>query len=271
MRRRLTRAAAVATLLLVTGCASADPAIDLDPRPTGGPDGAAQVDTLTTALTEIYAHALDAAQTPTTIISDGATIDISVAELAQALPLGEGARSFLAATAFELTRSADGDAVTEVVMEPGAPEVVGSHDGDAVVTVTMRQRMLRTGGPTTEESVTYALVLDGDRLADVQAWLPGLDSGVGLASPTGAVMRFLQLVDAGDLDAARYFSGGVNTDTELHLLASLLGGRVGLSELPQFQMGSARLVYALDGDARVVGRFEVLLGAETSVVYSPTS
>lgn len=269
MRARLTTA--VAALLLLTGCASAAPVTELGPAPADAPDPAVQVEALTTALTEVYAHFLDASQTPTEIVSDDATVDVAVAELAQALPLGDGARRFLTATAFELGRSQpDGD-VTAVTMTPEAPRVVGSHDGEAVATVQMTQQTLRSSGPTTEENVTYALVLDGDSLADVRAWSGGLDSGVGLGSPTGAVLRFLQLVRADDLEAAQFFSGGVNTETQLQVLRTLTGGRVSLLELPQARMGSAHLVYALDEAGRVVGRFEVLIGQETSVVYSPTS
>jgi len=105
----------------------------------------------------------------------------------------------------------------------------------------------------------------------VLAWRPGVDSGVGLRSPTGAVARLLDLVRADDVEAARFFSGGVSTDAELRVLAGLLDDVERLVELPQARMGSATVVYALDDRARVLGRFEVLLGAETSVVYAPTS
>lgn len=273
-RRRTGLVLVVAALAALTGCASAEPLADLGPVPGDAPDPAPHVETLVTALTEVYAHGLDAPGTPTTIVSDGATTDVAVAELAEALPLGPAAQGFLAATSAELTRSAaagGAEGVEEVVVEPGAPELVGEHDGDPVATVAVTVSVLREAGPTTEERADYALVLDGDTLAAVLAWRPGVDSGVGLRSPTGAVARLLDLVRADDVEAARFFSGGVSTDAELRVLAGLLDDVERLVELPQARMGSATVVYALDDRARVLGRFEVLLGAETSVVYAPTS
>jgi hypothetical protein len=272
MSTRLARAGAAVALLLLAGCASADPVGSLDDAPAGGADPAAQVADLQTLLTEVYAHGLDATGTDTTIVSDGATVDVAVAELTQALDLGEGARDFAAATAFEIgVTSGEGGEVAEVEVVTSEPSVVGSQDGMAVATVAVVLRVSRTAGPTAEESVTFALVLDGDRLVDVASWAPGLDSGVGLSSPTGAAQRFLDLVHEGDLDAARYFSDGVNTDTQLEVLAAATTGDTTLTEVPQARLGSAHVVYALDPDGRVLGRFEVLLGAQTRVVYSPTS
>ena len=275
MSTRLARAGAVAALLLLAGCASADPVVSLDEVPAGSAEPTAQVADLQTLLTEVYAHGLEATGTETTIVSDGATVDVAVAELTQALDLGDGARDFAAATAFELGASGAGGGeladVAEVEVVTSEPSLVGSEDGLAVATVAVVLRVSRTAGPTAEESVTFALVLDGDRLVDVDAWAPGIDSGVGLSSPTGAAQRFLDLVQDGDLDAARYFSDGVNTDTELSVLAAATTGDTTLTEVPQARLGSAHVVYALDPDGRVLARFEVLLGSQTRVVYSPTS
>lgn len=270
MRARVA-CAAVATALLLGGCASADPVRDLGATPTGV-DAAAATQTLATMLTEIDAHFLDATQTTPSIISNGATVDVAVAELTEALDLDDAARDFAAATAGEVSRSATEEETTSVSAEPGEPTVVGSVDGQPVATVTILQSATRPSGPTTETSTTFALTLDGDELADVGAWAPGLDSGVSLSSPTGAVQRYLDLARAGETDAVRYLSGDVNTATEIGVLATTSAGVSGsLVELPQFQMGSAHVVYAVDGDGRLVGRFEVLLGSSTNVVYSPTS
>lgn len=270
MSTRLARATAAAALLLLAGCASADPVGSLDDAPSDAPDPSGQVTILQTLLTEVYAHGLDATDTDTTIISDGATVDVAVAELTQALDLGDGARDFAAATAFEVSTTDDGE-IAEVEIVPAEPQVVGSQDGMAVATVAVVLRTSRSAGATTEASATFALVLDGDRLADVAAWAPGIDTGVGLSSPAGAAQRFLDLVQDGDLEAARYFSDGVNTDTQLQVLADATDGDTTLTEVPQAQLGSAHVVYAIDPDGRVLGRFEVLLGAQTRVVYSPTS
>lgn len=269
MRARLARAGAAAALLLLAGCASADPVGSLGPAQSDA-DPTTQVATLTTLLTELYANGLDATGTPTTIVSDDATVSVAVTELTQALSLGDGARDFAASTAFELTL-ADDDAVAEVEVVTSQPQVVGSHDGLPVATVNVLLSTSRTSGPTTETSVTYALVLDGDRLADVRAWTPGLDSGVGLASPTGAAQRFLDLVHDGDLEAARFFSDGANSDTQLQVLASATDAGARLVEVPQAQMGSAHVVYAVDGDGHVLGRFDVLLSSPATVIYQPTS
>ncbi|WP_420112620.1 hypothetical protein [Pseudactinotalea sp.] len=269
MRARVARAGIAGALLLLAGCASADPVSSLGPAPADA-DPTSPVATLTTLLTEVYAHGLDASATPTTIVSDGATVDVAVTELTQALDLGEGARDFAAATAFEVGLADDG-AVTEVQVVTADPQVVGSRDGMAVATVGVVLSTSRSSGPTTEMSVTYAVVLDGDRLADVEPWAPGIDSGVGLGSPTGAVQRFLDLVHGGDLEAARFFSDGTNTDTQLRVLAQATDGRTTLTEVPQAQLGSAHVVYALDPDGRVLGRFEVLLSSPATVIYQPTA
>lgn len=270
MRARLARSAAAVLVLALAGCASADPVVEVDPAPADAVDAGPAAEALTVLLTEVTAHVEGATDTPTTIVSAGATVDVAVAELTDALDLGDGARDFAAATAFELALVDDGP-VTTVEIEASDPVVVGSHDGMSVATVVVVQRTARSSGPVTETTVTYAIGVDGDRLADVMAWNPGLDSGVGLASPTGAAQRFIDLVRAGDLESARYFSGGVNTDVELQVLAAAARGPLALTELPQARMGSARVVYATDPDGRVVARFEVLLGSETKVVYSPTS
>lgn len=270
MSRRLARTAALAALLLLTGCASAAPVSTLDDAPAESIDPTGQVTLLTTMLTELYAHGLDAGGTPTSIISDGATVAVAVNELTSALDLGEGARDFAAATAFELSIATDEPADQVDVATSGA-EIVGSHDGQPVATVRVVLSTSRTSGPTTEATVTYALLLDGDRLADVETWAPGLDSGVGLASPTGAAQRFLDLVHAGDREAARFFSDDVNTDAQLEVLATATDDDTRLVELPQAQLGSAHVVYALDPQGSVLGRFEVLLGSQTRVVYSPTA
>lgn len=269
MRARLARTGAATALLLLAGCASADPVSSLGPAPADA-DPSTAVATLTTLLTEVYAHGLDATDTPTTIVSEGATVDVAVTELTQSLDLGEGARDFAAATAFEVGLADDGG-VTEVQVVTTEPQVVGSHDGLAVATVGVVLSTSRSSGPTTETSVTYALVLDGDRLADVGTWAPGIDSGVGLASATGAAQRFLDLVRGGDLEAARFFSDGVNTDTQLQVLAQATDGSTTLTEVPQAQLGSAHVVYALDVNGRVLGRFDVLLSSPTKVIYAPTS
>lgn len=271
MPARLARALAtgLALALLLTGCASADPVTELDDVPSADVDATPAAQALVTLLTEVTAHFAGATQTPTTIISDDATVDVAVAELTQGLDLGDGARDFAAATAFEVAR---GETVATVEVEAGVPEVVGSHDGLAVAAVAVLQRTARSSGPVTEDTTTYAILLDGDRLADVMAWNPGIDSGVGLASPTGAAQRFVDLVINGDLESARYFSDGVNTDSQLQVLAAAAQGPLTLTELPRLRMGSARVVYALDPQGRVQARFEVLLGSdETKVVYSPTS
>jgi hypothetical protein len=270
MSRRLARTAALAAVLLLSGCASAAPVTTLDDAPTRSIDPTAQVDVLTTLLTEIYAHGLDAEGTPTTIVSAGATVAVAVNELTSALDLGEGARDFAAATAFELSRSDDGP-VEEVEILTSGAEVVGGRDGQPVATVRVVLSTTRTSGPTTEAEVTYALLLDGDRLADVERWVPGLDSGVGLSSPIGAAQRFLDLVQQGDLEAARFFSDGVNTDAELQVLATATDRDTRLTEVAHAQLGSAHVVYALDPDGGVLARFEVLLGSDTRVVYSPTA
>lgn len=269
MRARFA-CAVVATALALTGCASADPVVRMETSPSDGGDPAAATEVLTTVLTEIDAHFLAASQTPASIISAGATVDVAVAELTEALDLSDGVRDFAAATATEVSRDAQ-EAVTAVV-EPGEPAVVGAVDGDPVATVTLLQSVERDAGPTTETSTTYAMTLDGDRLADVGAWIPGLDSGTSLSSPLGAARRYLDLVAAGETEAVRYFSGGVNSESEIGVLATASDGvALTLLELPQFQMGNGHVVYAVDGDGSVVGRFEVLLGSSTQVVYSPTS
>lgn len=274
MRTGLARVAAAAALALVSGCASASPVVEVGAAPADAGDTSAAAETMTTMMTELTVHFLGAAGGETSIISDGATVDVAVTELAGALPLGEGAVDFAAATAFELARTAAaGATVTDVELVPGEVSVVGGQDGDTVATFSLLQRTTRDSGPITEVGATYALLVDGDRLDDVLAWDFGLDSGVGLASPTGAAQRFIDLVRADDLDAVAYFSGGVNTsEAELAVLRTAVeNADVHLAEVPQFRSGSTRVVYALDGDARVLARFEVTLDATTTVVYAPTS
>lgn len=273
------RAAALvgaAGVLAVGGCASADPVTGLDPAAADAADPTAAVADLTTVLTELSRHFLDvepadASDAATAIVSDGATVDVAVAELDESLDLGDGARDFAAATAFELSSTADAP-VAEVEIVPDPATVVGSADGGTVATVEVMERRTPATGPITETSTTYAVVLDGDRLADVRSWKPGLDSGVGLDSPTGAVDRFLALVRDGDLDAVAYFSGGVNTGTQVGVLGGLLEtARTRLVELPQQRVGGLWVVYLVDESSRVLGRFEVTLAETTTVVYSPTS
>lgn len=269
MRARIA-CAVVATALLLTGCASADPVAELGPAPSDGVDATPATEVLVTLLTDIDAHFLRSTQTTSSIISEGATVDVAVAELTEALDLGDGARDFAAATAAEVSRTTE--AADAVVVEAGEPSVVGSDDGLAVATVTVVQSITHGSGPTTETSTMLAMTLDGDRLTDVDAWNPGLDSGVSLSSPTGAAQRYLDLVRAGETEAVRFFSGDVNTAAEIGVLATAADGvTVTMVELPQFQMGSAHVVYAVDADGRLVGRFEVLLGSSTQVVYAPTS
>lgn len=267
---RAAALAGAAGLLAVGGCASADPVTGLDPAAADAADPTAAVADLTTVLTELSLHFLEA-DAPTGIVSEGATVDVAVAELAASLDLGDGARDFAAATAFELSSSQE-TPVAEVEIVPDPATVVGSTDGATVATVEVMERRTPATGPITESSTTYAVVLDGDRLADVRSWKPGLDSGVGLDSPTGAVGRFLALVRDGDLDAVSYFSGGINTGAQVGVLGGLLeSARTRLVELPQQRLGARWVVYLVDESSRVLGRFEVTLAESTTVVYSPTS
>lgn len=269
MSRGLVRAAVAAALLLLAGCASADPVVPLGAAPVEAVDTTGPVETLTTLLTEVYAHQLGAAE-ETAIVSDGATVAVAVTELAAALDLGDGARDFAAATAFEIG-TGDVAPVQQVEVTTAGPAVVGSHEGMTIATVGAVLSITPVSGAVTQTRVTYALTIDGERLVDVGAWGPGLDSGVGLASPLGAAQRFLDLVHSGETEAATYFSDGVNTEAQLQVLLAATGGEVRLAEVPQAQMGAAHVVYALDPSGQVLARFDVLLGSPVRVVYTPTA
>ncbi len=272
MRTRLisSAAAAVAVVATLGGCASVDPVVELDPAPADAAVPAEVGDAFTTALTEITAHGLDAEEPTTDIVSDGATVDVAVTEIAAALPIEGQALAFVAATAFELSRS-DAD-VTEVELVTSAPVVVGEHDGGLVATIDVTELLTPASGPVTESRVTYALTSDGTELTGVGAWEPGLDSGVGLDSPTGAAQRFVDLALDGDVAALERFSAGASTPTEVAVLAAATDGvDIVWVELPQAGSGATRVVYAVDDRARVLGRFEVDDADRVTVVYTPTS
>jgi hypothetical protein len=272
MRTRLISSAAVAVAVaaMLGGCASADPVVDLDPAPADAAVPAEVTGAFTTALTEVSAHFLDAEEPTTDIVSDGATVDVAVTEIAAALPIEGQALAFVAATAFELSRT-DAD-VVEVELVASAPVVAGEHDGGLVATIDVTELLTPATGPITESRVTYALTSDGTELTGVGAWEPGLDSGVGLDSPTGAAQRFVDLALDGDVTALERFSAGANTATEVAVLAAALDGvDVVWVELPQERSGTTHVVYAVDDGARVLARFEVDDADRVTVVYSPTA
>lgn len=273
--------AIVVAVALLAGCASAAPVTQVDQNAAEYVDLDAEVDRFLVLMQELSDHfqVAQPGEGADSIISAGATVDVAVAELGQGLDLGEQARGFAAATAFELTERAQASRVESVEFLPAQAAVVGSVDGHTLVSLQLQQLTVERRSPLLEEVVTYSLALSDGRLAGIygyaeQSGVPVIDSGVGLDSPTGAAARFADLALEGDWAAIAYLSGDANTDvTTLQVLRSALIATQAYSfvALPQFQLGNAHVVYVLDEDERVVGRFDVVLDEQTTVVYAPTA
>ena len=278
-------AAGALVLLVLTGCSPSSPIVELDATTAPPGEMDPQVDNFVTLMAELYAHFLvrDLDVEDPTIISQDASVAVAVQELDDALSLDSQARDFAAATAFELSRlagatSTAGDA-TGVTFDLRDAGVVGRYGARTIAAVTLRQRTTYESGPIIEESITYAVGWHDGSLSLVEPYLQdgahrGLDSGVGLGSAIGAAERFLQLTGDGDWAAIRTLSNGANAyETDLAVFQSVLeaSGPATLVQLPQFASGSTRLVYVLNSAGLVIGRFEVSLAGDTTVVYFPTA
>lgn len=155
-------------------------------------------------------------------------------------------------------------------------EVLGTWHHNPVARVSVQVTTSDLPGQEQTRGFEYAMSwADGalqwlGPLAHVDGMIK-LDTGVGLASPTGAVQRYLDLVAGGDWAAIGRFSAGTNTNhTELKVLASVIDAarELHLVAMP-IRDGEIWTVYAVTGVNHVVAQFDVDLEA-TTVVYSPT-
>lgn len=269
-------------LLALVACTPAAPVTV--PEPTAAPEAQirAQTHAFETLLGELYGHFLVSRDAATEYISLGATPAQGAAELREAIDLGDQAHRFALGTAAELSRQAAastlGEQVSEVELEVRDVDILGEHDGQVIVATTVWQQLTSRRGPTVEETVTYAVGWRGEELASVGAVisdgnLQGLDAGTGLSSPLGAVQRFVELVEDGNLEAITALSGGINDDEiALDVLSSVVQSSesVYAVTLPQHTEGSTYVVYLMNVSEMVIGRFQVDLADPTQVIYFPT-
>ncbi|CAM3522455.1 hypothetical protein OCAE111667_13885 [Occultella aeris] len=281
LRRTSMACVAVLSLAALAGCAnSPTTALGPEPTPAVDPDGATA--DLQTLLTELYGAFLVSGDDATTIISAGATPTVAVAELDQALELGDQVEAFAAATSAELVRLATQSPTTPtgVSVEITGTTVVGEENSRPVAAVDLITTITQRGGATREAEAEFLIGWGDDGLTAVWALARDgtdivRDSGIGLNSPTGAVDRFLRLALNEEWEALEQLSGGVNaSDTELAVFASVARattGRYHVLELPQERAGSTHVVYLVGESNQVIGRFEVVLGRDLRVVYFPTT
>ncbi|HLS26341.1 MAG TPA: hypothetical protein VK063_10755 [Beutenbergiaceae bacterium] len=270
-------------LLLLAACAPAAPVAV--PEPTQAPDAQVQAraTTFETMLREMYDHFLTSGTGSTQYISAGATPAQAAAELQQSIGLGEQAHRFALATSTELARKAAAttshDRITDVEIQVSGAEVLGEENGQVIVATTIDHRVASRRGPIIEQTVTYAVGWRGEELFSVGELLSvgslrGLDAGVGLSSPLGAVRRYVELVQDDQFDAVVTLSGGANDDPiAFDVLASVVNSSEATHAvtLPQQTEGSLHVVYLLNSAEMVIGRFEVTMSDPTQVVYFPTA
>lgn len=276
---RPIRAILVAVLVpLVLFACAAQPPVNV-PQPAQVPQAQvrSQSESLRVLLEELHTQYLIGGGAQ--YISADATPALAAAELDQAIGLGSQAIRFALATASELTRDPAAGSIAEVTFDLRDVEVLGELDGRVIAATTIWQRVRPEQGSITEQEVTYAVGWEGEELVSVEELRTiggeqGLDSGVGLSSPTGAVYRFVDLVQQRDFDAVRELSRGQNTnETTLEVLASVVDSseEVFAVSLPQHSAGTLHVVYLVNAVDLVVGRFEVRLSDPTQVVFIPTS
>ncbi|UFU02339.1 hypothetical protein LQF12_12630 [Ruania suaedae] len=277
-RRACTAVVLTASLAAMAACAP-DPV-----HPVDAPGGAttstgAVTEDVVDLLTEVArAFGTDAAATQ--IVSGGAAPAIAATELAEALDLGEQPTAVAAALAHAWSAQEE---ARQVQVEVRSAEIVGAYQGDPVARVRVDTEVNRPDSPTRVTSADYLAVWDGGTLTMLAPWQEEdgravVDSGAGLSSPTGAVRRFLQLLEEERWAALADLSGGSSTDrTELEVLRSVVADadRVDLVQvvLPPSPEAAeepdAQVVYAVTSTRQVVGRFVVRV-EEREVVYERT-
>ncbi|HLR27912.1 MAG TPA: hypothetical protein VK086_04405 [Ruania sp.] len=274
LRRRSWRSmlAGVVALLLLAGCAAPayrDPGELTGPAPsTSG--ATAQLAQLLGELGSAFGtENADAAQ----IVGRDATVQVAVSKLRDALGFSDQVGATAAAWA-QHWRSQARMRQVEITVEDA--QLVGTWHGDPLAHVTVRVTTSELPGQEETDSFGYAMAWSDGALQ----WIGPLtrtggelmvDTGVGLSSPTGAVQRYLDLVEHGDWKALERFSAGANTDrTDLEVLGSVIAAAEDLYLVPMPDRDDGEwTVYAVTGVSHVIGQFTVDLDA-TRVVYKPT-
>ena len=265
-------AGAVMVLTMVAGCAApAYRAPDELAGPTPSASGAAA------QLSELLGELANGFGTKnadeTSIIGDDATVQVAVTQLREALGFSKEVGATAAAWAQHWRTQAPAQQIEIAVSDT---QVVGTWQGDPLAQVTVKVTTSEVPGQEDTASFDYAMTWAEGALQ----WLGRVtrddgevmvDTGKGLASPTGAVRRYLELVRHGDWAAIETFSAGANTNqTELEVLASVIDAAKQTHLVPMpMRDDDAWTVYAVTGVNHVVGQFTVDLDS-TTVAYRPT-
>ncbi|SEE96257.1 hypothetical protein [Ruania alba] len=281
-RRCALGAVGLTALLAVGAGCSPAPTVGLDGAPDPAPPTDAVAEDVSVLLTDV-ARAFGTNGAPTDVISDGAGIAIATTELTDALDLGDQPAAVAAGLAHTWSLL---PAARQVTVEVITAEVVGTHQGDPVARLDVETEVASAGAPTQVSNVDYLAAWDGGRLtlltpAGESDGAVALDSGVGLESPTGAVRRYLDLVEAGEWAAVEQLAEGINVDrTALEVLGTTVADaeavevvRVVAPEGPDGEGAPAieggQVVYAVSGADQILGRFGVDV-AQRLVVYERT-
>ena len=275
-RRGLHLVAPLGAALLAVALAGCSVQSYREPEPP--PEPAPSVSGASAEFTELLSEIATAFGTQerqgNELIDPDSTVQVAVADLRTQLQLSDQVAAVAAAWAQDW---ADRDPVAEVNVEVSDAQVVGSWRGDPLAQMTLTITTTGTPGPTTESEHEY-LVSWRDGSLEYLAPLARedgtvlVDAGIGLASPTGAVRRFLDLVRQSRWDALAHFSAGANSDrTELEVLRSVVEAspELHLVEMPMPADDGTRRVYAVTGIDQVVAQFSVDV-PERTVVFQRT-
>lgn len=209
----------------------------------------------------------------TELVDEDATTEVAVRQLDAALGFSDQVGATVAAWAQHWRNQVP---VQQVEVAVDNAEVVGTWQGNPLAQVTVE--LTTSEVPEQEQSVTFdygmswrdgALQWIGPLHQDDGEAL--VDTGRGLASPTGAANRYLELVRQGNWAALERFSAGANSNrTALEVLGSVIDAaqEVRLVAMPTEHDG-VRSVYAVTGVNHVIAQFSVDLESRT-VLYRPT-
>lgn len=263
-RRRPRPGAALGAALLAALLAGCSPQAYRVPGPA--PEPVPSVAGPTAELTELLGEVTTAfgTQEPqgNELIRPDSTVQVAVADLRAQLELSDQVAAVAAAWAQDW---ANREPVAAVDLEVADAQVVGTWQGDPLAQVTVQLEVTEDPGPTTQQEYQYLLAFSGGTLqylapASAEHGEMVVDSGVGLASPTGAVRRFLDLVRQSQWPALARFSDGANTDrTELDVFRSVIEAAPDLTlvEMPGRAEDGLRTVYAVTAINQVVAQFSV--------------
>lgn len=275
-RRRLVLGATLSAVLLAVGLAGCSTEAYREPEPP--PEPLPSVSSARAEVTELLTEIATAFGTRDSdgneLIDPDSTVQVAVADLRAQLQLSDQVAAVAAAWAQDW---ADRDPVAEVEVQVADARVVGSWQGNPLAEMTLAVTTTGSSGPTTESEYEYLVSWAGGTLEYLAPLMREdgavvVDSGIGLASPTGAVDRFLDLVDRSRWDALGRFSGGANSDrTELEVLQSVVEAspELHLVQMPMPTDDGMRRVYAVTGIDQVVAQFSVDV-SERTVVFQRT-